>query len=374
MLRAGFVRNVAVVALVAVSCGPSHGTAPPPASKSNASAARQQCPANQTAPHFVPAPPSNRNLEIVWFKGSPKFIVRDITDILHPTTVSSFDDWGLQFVSASELAYSTGSLIRMPLSGSPKTHVASCVDWFAWSPDGTSAAYVHAAYFGLGDQQSELHFVSAGENRVVGSLPRWGASGCESRMCAERFGGGFSYSPNGTYVSFVLDIAGQVFRIWSSDGTVLKSIEATGVATPKMPVWSGNAFYWRDEKGVEVWRDGVQSLLLPGLAWIHPNASPAGGQILFQSRDSAGTAHVDLLDTSTGKVREIVKSRSGPRFLNSHLIWYVEERPCVSGDSYPCGPESTTIETGKTYIYDLQDNTETESVIAAVFDVWPHGA
>ena len=71
---------------------------------------------------------------------------------------------------------------------------------------------------------------------------------------------------------------------------------------------------------------------------------------------------------------EIVKSRSGPRFLNSHLIWYVEERPCVSGDSYPCGPESTTIETGKTYIYDLQDNTETESVIAAVFDVWPHGA
>jgi hypothetical protein len=34
----------------------------------------------------------------------------------------------------------------------------------------------------------------------------------------------------------------------------------------------------------------------------------------------------------------------------------------------------TTITTGKTYIYDLQTGTETESIITQVFDVWPHPA
>jgi hypothetical protein len=32
-----------------------------------------------------------------------------------------------------------------------------------------------------------------------------------------------------------------------------------------------------------------------------------------------------------------------------------------------------TLPTGKTYIYDLQTGTETESRITAVYDVWPHG-
>src|SRR5260370_24591064 len=126
MLRAGFVRNLAVVALVAVSCGPWHGTASPPTSKSNASAARQQCPANQTAPHFVPAPPSNRNLEIIFFKASQRFVVRDITDILHPTTVSTFDDlWRAQFISSSEISYTKATdLIRFALAGLPQGFVA----------------------------------------------------------------------------------------------------------------------------------------------------------------------------------------------------------------------------------------------------------
>jgi hypothetical protein len=318
---------------------------------------------------------------IAWFKGPhgphASFAVRDITDILHPTTVNTFEDlWGLQFVSSAEVSYEDrGRLTRMPLSGSPKRSVAQCASWFAWSRDGTSAAYIDWSYFSSAPKQSHLHLVTAGRNRVADVLPQVGASGCESRMCAERFGGGFTYAPSGAYISLVRDLAGQVFRIWDSEGKLLKSIQATTESeTPRMPVWSGDTFYWRDDKGVEMWRGGIQSLLFPGLAWIHPNASPGGGQVVFQTRDSAGVAHVNLLDTGAGKIRELVKSRSGPRYLNAHLIWYVEERPCVSGDPHPCGPESTTIETGKTYIYDLQDNTETESVIAAVFDVWPHAA
>jgi hypothetical protein len=142
----------------------------------------------------------------------------------------------------------------------------------------------------------------------------------------------------------------------------------------QMSVWSGDALYFRDAAGVEMWRAGAQSLLLAGVAWIRPKASPAGGQIVYEIRDSAGVAHVVILDTRTGETREIAKSRSEPAFLSSHLIWYRGERPCVSGDPPPCGSGITNTDTGKTYIYDLQDGSESQSDITAVFDVWPHPA
>src|SRR5260370_12032155 len=308
----GALRVLAATALVAVACGSAHGVATSP---TTASGARTfQCPTFQLAPRFQPPALSNRNLAIVWFKGPqgqyPRFAVRDITDILHPSTVSTFENvWGLQFVNASELFRTDGRLIRMSLSGSSQTVVASCADWAAWNPDGTSAAYINAAYFYSTSQQAELHLVTAGRNRIADTMPRWATSGCESRMCGERYGGGFTYSPNGAYISLVKDLAGQGFRIWDSDGKLLKSIDtAFRSDTPREPVWSGNTFYWRDDKVVEMWRDGVQSLLLAGLAWIHPNDSPAGGQILFQTRAGAGTAHVHLLDTISGKAPRSAKS------------------------------------------------------------------
>jgi hypothetical protein len=39
-----------------------------------------------------------------------------------------------------------------------------------------------------------------------------------------------------------------------------------------------------------------------------------------------------------------------------------------------CDPSFPVIATGKTYVYDLQDGTETESIITSVSDVWPHAA
>lgn len=138
-----------------------------------------------------------------------------------------------------------------------------------------------------------------------------------------------------------------------------------------MSVWSGSTFYFRDTKGVEMWRSGAESLLLPEVRWIRPRASPAGGQIVYETRDAAGTAHVHLLDTASGKVRDLANARSEPAFLNSHLIWYREERLCTPSDKCVVGPTTTT---GRTFIYDLADGTETESKIASVSDSWPHPA
>jgi len=141
-----------------------------------------------------------------------------------------------------------------------------------------------------------------------------------------------------------------------------------------MSVWSGEVLYYRDAAGVEAWRDGVQTLVLPGVAWIRPKASPTGGAIVYEARDSSGAPDVYLLDTASGSVRVIARSRSEPAFLTNRYIWWQGERPCVASDPYPCGSVFKSLPSGKTYIYDLQDGTETESVITAVADVWPHAA
>jgi hypothetical protein len=76
-----------------------------------------------------------------------------------------------------------------------------------------------------------------------------------------------------------------------------------------------------------------------------------------------------MLDTLTGNGRELKSSRSEPAFLNAHLIWYEGEVPCAPGSCL-----AATTASGKYYIYDLRDGTETQSIISAVWDVWPHPA
>jgi hypothetical protein len=228
--------------------------------------------------------------------------------------------------------------------------------------------------------ESQLHVVSAGSDRVANKMPMlpWG-TGCEARECAEHLEARILYSPSGAYISFVENWGIPTVRVWTAEGKTILSMDAGGPRTdykskPTMSVWSGNSLYWRDDKGVQMWRDGVSALVLPGVTWIRPKASPTGGQIVYWTRDTTGTAYVHLLDTRSNSTRELGKSRSEPAFLTSRYLWYQEERPCVSGDPYPCGGSGTTITTGKTYIYDLQTGSETESIITYVWDVWPHPA
>jgi hypothetical protein len=312
-------------------------------------------------------------LAVVTLRGSNAFVVRDITDINHPFTVSTLGDQVYdnflevpQFVSAAEISHfipSTG-LVRMPLSGSPKTVAAVCVsDRFAWSPDGTAAAYVAITQ----DPRVEaLHIVSSGRDNIVDSIRNdFGGGGCESRRSCNGWAFGLLYSPNGAYISLV-EAPGTGLHVWTSSGKLV-----TSSATGTLPVWSGDALYWRDVKGVAMWRNGVESVVLPGVSWNGPHASATGGSIVFETRDvGSDTAHVQLLDTRTGKTREIAQSRGYPAFLTARYIWYRGERPCA----WPELCIDPTISTGNTYIYDLQTGAEYQSIITWVYDVWPHPA
>jgi hypothetical protein len=386
------VRTFAVAGFLAVSCGSGHGVQISPSTASasrsapvvtgfpvptiypvpaTASSARLQspCPAVQPAPQFPASAPPSRSLALVTLRDSQGYVVRDITDINHPSTVGAVDASSMppRFVSATDVSYVdlNGSLVRFAYGGPTRAIVAVCAGLFDWSRDGTTVAYLSPS-----DSTLTLHQISAGRDRVLDTVPGLpSVFGCESQSCADAWDFRLSYSPDGAFISLGLSVA-SVFGIWTADGRQQR-VDLHAVQT--MTAWSGDALYYRDSGGVERWRAGTQSLMLSGVAWIRPKASPAGGQIVYEARQ-LGQPDVFMLDTASGTVRLVAKLRSEPAFLTSRYIWYQGERPCAVGDGYPCGSDATTILNGKTYIYDLQTGTETESIIAGVFDIWPHAA
>jgi len=339
-----------------------------------ATGARQsnQCQPVVPAPTLAPPVSSSRNLVIAVLAGSSRYVVRDVTDINHPSTASTFEAPSQpKFVGAADVSYvdSDANVVRLTYASSRKLTVARCVSLFDWSPDGTALAYLSQT-----DSGSELHLLRGGVDRSLGPIPDTGVGGCESIAgcaIANSVDYRLSHSPDGAFISLVLGgIGTSVFRIWSSDG---KPLESSGSQRATMSVWSGTGLYFRDAQAVALWRAGNTSIFLPGVVWIRPHASPAGGQIAYLSRDADGWGHISVVDTTTGVARELKAHRSEPVFLTSRYIWYLGERDCAPADG--CGPHPPFHPaSGKTYIYDLQDGTETASVITSVADAWPHTA
>jgi hypothetical protein len=362
MKTAVWIRALAVIALMASGCSSTTSAGNGPSPSASASAA--------SSPVAISLPQAY--LALVTLRGSNSYVVRDLTDINHPKTVSNVGDVpGLQFISATEIAVSSGGLFRIPLSTNNKVLVSSqATGGFAWSPDGSAVVYIVQA----NPDTATVHLLKDGHDQVLGSIPGGGGGGCESIAgCAIANSLDFRilYSPDGTTISVVtLGFSGSVFRLWSSDGKLLKSSDAAG---PTMSAWSGSSLYFRDASGVEVWRNGAIQPFLSRVIWIGPKGSPGGGQIVYAARDGSGWAHTYVVDTTTGKVRELKKARAHPVFLTSRFIWYQGERACVAADACGATPPWHPL-SGKNYIYDLQTGTETESIITGVSDVWPHPA
>lgn len=293
-----------------------------------------------------------------------------MTDINHPITVATIGLVGPpKFVNASEVSFeSDGGLVRQAVSGSPKMIVAPAGTDFDWSPLGTTAVYVIYKSSTDGGTIGELHTVSSGQDKVFASGLQgpplvWG---CESQQCADGTSTHLAYSPWGDFISWGQSLRPS-FRLWTSDGVQPYPFQYPLV--PSMEVWSDGDLYFSDSSGVERYRDKSIAQVLPGVAWIRPQASPGGGQIVYELRDSGGVARVYLLTTASGSVREVAKGRSEPAFLTARYLWYRGERSCTAADQCPTG---TTVFNGKTYLYDLQTGVEYPSIITNVYDVWPH--
>ncbi len=372
--------TLAVIVLLATACG---GT--PTGSITTPSASPEPIATPSAAPTPV-AGACNPCLALVTLRGSTAVVVRDITDIAHPKTIGSYAaDSGPTFISATEVSYVTGvkeqtngsvagSLYRAPLAGSPKTLVTDHGGAGAWSPDGSAVLYMTLSSTDSYTATGTVHQLSGGHDQVLGSMPPGGGGDCQSIATCEIpnfLDFRLMYSPDGTHISLVTTGFGSSsFRVWASDGTVLTRNDDKGTT---MSTWSGSTLYFRDSQGVQTWHDGMSSPFLPGVVWIRPQGSAAGGQIVYTVRDSSGWGHIRLVDTATRKVRELKSARTDAVFLTSRYIWYRGERACTPAEQ--CGSHPATHpENGKTYIYDLQDGSETESIITGVADVWPHAA
>lgn len=376
-----WVQALAVTALLASGCGSS----PTPTGNGPSSSASPSTAASTPSPSAAPAsspcpPPSNRCLALVTLRGSSSYVVRDLTDISHPKTVSNLGvdmrSIGIPvFVSATELSYANDtSLFRMPLSGSPKTLVVKPGGSGNWNPDGTAVVYTTASSTDSYTGTITVHQFVGDHDQVLGTTPPGGGGGCEyigSCSLPNWLDSRLTFSPDGSLISMVVDGFGMsVFRVWTSDGKLLTTNDSKGIT---MSSWSGQSLYFDGPSGVQSWRDGATSTFLAKTYWVKPSASPAGGQIVYTMRDSHGWGHIRIVDTATGKVRELKAARTDAVFLTSRYIWYEGERACVAADI--CGPTPPFHPlSGKTYIYDLKDGTETESVITSVSDVWPHAA
>src|SRR6266545_6281845 len=140
MKTTAVLRALAATALLTVACGTTTGSGT--ASQTLATPTVASSP----TPKGV-CDSAHPCLALVTLRGSNAIVVRDITDISHPTTVSSFQhDWP-QFVNGTTLSYVADgtSLFRAPLSGDPKELVAKTTEQFStdvWSPDGDTAAYL----------------------------------------------------------------------------------------------------------------------------------------------------------------------------------------------------------------------------------------
>jgi WD40-like Beta Propeller Repeat len=337
----------------------------------------------------TPVLPSNPNLALVTLRGSGCVFVRDITDITHPRTVGDLgiayptsdggNTWQTplvpDFVSVTEVSYaSDNGLLRTPLRGAPKTLVIKHAYAGSWSPDGKAVVFMTSTSTDAYSGTIYIHQFRAGHDQVLGSMPNGGGGGCETiQGCSlpNWLDSQLSYSPDGTVISLVVNtFSGSYFRLWSSAGKLLKSNDGQGAT---MSTWSGGGLYFRDANGVEVWRKGVISLFLPGVAWVKPKGSSDGTQIVFTVRDSSGWGHIRVVDTTTKQVRELKSARTDAVFLTPRFVWYEGERACVADENCGADPPYHPLN-DKTYIYDLQTGTETESIITSVSDVWPHPA
>ncbi len=362
-------RLVAVAALLSAGCGPVTATR----TGQTASAPQTTAPAACVS--------SDLRLALVTLRGSNLIVVSDVTDIAHPQTVGTLGPLPApvgassamngaigQFVCGKDVSFVGGStddhyalpttLFRAPLAGSPRTAVVSgnqAVLVFASSPDGTTVTYLASG------ADTAIHQVKGGQDVVLATVPQPGlAGGCEVAPCpgplqnlADNWDFRLMFSPDGTMISMAQSSITNYIRIWTSDGKAVWNSESSGST---MSVWSGRDLYFRGSKGVEVWRAGAVSTFLPGVAWIRPEASPSGGQIVYEARDAQGSAHVFIVDTASGQVRDLGKGRAEPAFLTSRYLWYQSEPA------------------GKTYMYDLHAGTESESAITSVIDTWPHAA
>jgi hypothetical protein len=317
---------------------------------------------------------------MVQLRGVSGYVVRDITDILHPVTRCTFQGGSsFRFVTETRLSYivtasgdlgataamyvadlnaGTTSLVRVWASSGSLSFV------YGWSPDGRALSYISS----VANNNVEWHVLSAAGDRLLAKLGTVPSRGVNRDTDDAMVG----FSADGQYVAveqtFIQGTTApiQVNRV--SDGSV-----AYSRTDGSMAVWAGTGarLLFRTSAGVESWAPGGGVIpVSAGTAWIHPVASPDGSHIAFSELNGQGNHLGQVIDLASGGIHALSPNpRVGAAFLNTSLVWYAGETICTTAT--PCGLGGPPL-SGQTYIYDLGSDVENGSIDTGFFDSWPH--
>jgi hypothetical protein len=133
---------------------------------------------------------------------------------------------------------------------------------------------------------------------------------------------------------------------------------------PRMAAWSpvSDQLYYEQQGNIWHWTPAAGAAqFTTGVSWIDPTISPDGKRIAYAVRGSTGVSIVHIIDATSGADLGTVSSdgRSHPFFLTNDLIWLRgDQRGCAAGNP-------------STFVYDLRDQTETQSSLGQVWTTWP---
>ena len=309
-------------------------------------------------------------------------VLRDYRDPAKPTTVCALgkrSGWSYSIVDARHLLAQdfdcyrnqcVFAVIDVPevryhwfaLSDTPDDYE----DLMGVSPDLDAVAWRSSTYDDplVGDPRS-VYVTRAGGTRVVGHLPPSGGGFCGGPHFWS------DYARSGAYF-YLLDYESgnqAVFQVYHGVRRVF-SLRTEGNGSPmspSVPIWSpiDDALYY--VRTGDIWRwtpEAGAKRFMPGVAWNGVTISPDGRYLAYSAPADGGSDNTYLVDlTAPSSEPEIIgRRREAPRFLTDTQLWLQPE---------PAGPGCVGPEPPPPVIYDIDEVSESPSIIRRVLSTWP---
>ena len=345
-----------------------------------------------TTPSAVSEP-----LVLTWAPGPLQVLLDSFHDPAHPTTLCTLAGaYNVRFISGTEIGYVTLSLnnltegtsviSRMNLADLKPVFVVAVQGYvmdLAWSPDGSSVAYlVQVNAPGLGSGSANQLWLKAGDaepRAITPLMPLFGRGGSTSDETIVLFSRDGKYllmvdtfvdgpapaSPDLAHFQVRSMPAGNLLWVPPS---ALTTGDKIGFSFVTMAAWSrtSDRLYYRDQTGVHTW-DPPSSVgtLVAGLSWFSPSVSPDGRFVAY-AVNMGDQPHVEVRDLVSNKVQVIPGVRGAPLFVGGSMFFQAEY---VLGQQ---GPGPPYVQTGRDFVFDLRTNVETPlPVTVNLTDYWP---